>query len=52
MELAIVPGGVPAFWLTLTVSNPLVRDEDIIAFGYRDSAEQREHGSQIFERLH
>jgi arginase len=25
---------------------PLVRDEDIVAFGFRDGEQQREHGSQ------
>ncbi|MCL4301932.1 MAG: arginase family protein [Anaerolineae bacterium] len=46
MELAIVSGRGPSLLADIGGLKPLVRDEDIIAFGYRDSAEQREHGSQ------
>lgn len=46
MELAIVSGRGSSLLADIGGLKPLVRDEDIIAFGYRDSAEQREHGSQ------
>ncbi len=46
MELAIVSGRGPSLLTDIDGLKPLVRDEDIIAFGYRDNAEQQEHGSQ------
>jgi arginase len=46
MELAIVSGRGPSVLTDIDGLKPLVRDEDIIAFGYRDTAEQQEHGSQ------
>jgi arginase len=46
MDLAIVSGRGPAVLADIDGLRPLVRDEDIVAFGYRDAAEQREHGSQ------
>ena len=46
MELAIVSGRGPDVLTDIDGRKPLVRDEDIVAFGYRDSEEQKEHGSQ------
>ena len=46
MELAIISGRGPSLLTDIDGLKPLVQDEDIIAFGYRDTAEQHEHGSQ------
>ena len=46
MDLAIVAGRGPRVLTDIDGLKPLFRDEDIVAFGYRDLAEQREHGSQ------
>jgi arginase len=46
MDLAIVSGRGPAVLTDIDGLRPLARDEEIVAFGYRDAAEQREHGSQ------
>jgi arginase len=46
MDLAIVAGRGPAVLADIDGRRPLVREEDIVAFGYRDVEEQREHGSQ------
>jgi arginase len=46
MDLAIVSGRGPAVLADIEGRRPLVREEDIVAFGYRDVEEQREHGSQ------
>ncbi len=46
MDLAIVSGRGPAILTDIDGLRPLVRDEDIVAFGYRDASEQREYGSQ------
>ncbi|AKB77409.1 Arginase/agmatinase/formiminoglutamase [Methanosarcina horonobensis HB-1 = JCM 15518] len=46
MELAIVSGRGPNILTDIDGLKPLVRDEDIIAFGYRDTEEQKEHASQ------
>lgn len=46
MELAIISGRGPTLLTDIDGLKPLVRDEDIIAFGYRDTEEQKEHGSQ------
>jgi len=46
MELAIVSGRGPSILTDIDGLNPLVQDEDIIAFGYRDAEEQKEHASQ------
>ena len=46
MDLAIVSGHGPAVLADLDGLRPLVREEDIVAFGYRDEEEQRKHGSQ------
>jgi arginase len=46
MDLAIVTGHGPEVLANLEGRRPLVREEDVVAFGYRDAEEQREHGSQ------
>ncbi len=46
MELAIVSGRGPAVLTEIDGLKPLVRDEDIVAFGFRDAEEQRKYGSQ------
>jgi arginase len=46
MDLAIVSGRGPAVLTDLDGLRPLVRDEDIVAFGFRDAEQQREFGSQ------
>lgn len=46
MELAIVSGRGPEILTNLDSLQPLVRDEDIVAFAYRDRSEQWDNGSQ------
>jgi arginase len=46
MELAFVTGHGPAQLTALEGLAPLVREQDVVAFGFRDGEEQREHGSQ------
>jgi arginase len=46
MELAIVSGRGPNILSDIEGLKPLVHDEDVIAFGFRDKAEYQEHGSQ------
>jgi arginase len=46
MDLAIVSGRGPATLANIDGLAPLVRDDDIVAFGYRDADQQREFGSQ------
>jgi arginase len=46
MDLAIVSGHGPWVLTDIEGRRPLVREEDIVAFGYRDAEEQLEHGSQ------
>lgn len=46
MELAIVSGRGPSILTDLDGLKPLVQDEDIIAFGYRDTEEQKKDNSQ------
>ena len=46
MDLAIVSGRGPSVLTNIDGLRPLVRDEDIVAFGFRDAAQQREYGSQ------
>ena len=46
MDLAIVSGRGPAVLTDIDGLKPLVRDDDIVAFGFRDAAESREYGSQ------
>jgi arginase len=46
MELAFATGRGPGVLANLENRGPLVSDEDIVVFGYRDAAEQAEYGSQ------
>jgi arginase len=46
MELAIVTGRGPTILTNIEGLQPLVRDTDVVAFGYRDEAIQRREGSQ------
>jgi arginase len=46
MDLAIVSGRGPDVIADIDGLKPLVRDEDIVAFGFRDAEQQREYGSQ------
>jgi arginase len=46
MELAIVSGRGPSILTDIDGLKPLVQDKDIIAFGYRDTEEQKEYASQ------
>ncbi len=46
MDLAIVSGRGPDVLTNIDGLRPLVRDEDIVVFGYRDGEEQKEFGSQ------
>lgn len=46
MDLAIVSGRGPTILTDIEGRNPLVRDEDIVAFGQRDAEEASEAGSQ------
>ena len=44
MDLAIVSGHGPVVLADLEGRRPLMREEDIVAFGYRDAEEQVAHG--------
>ncbi|MBT2489540.1 arginase family protein [Streptomyces sp. ISL-96] len=46
MELALATGRGPALLADLEGRGPLVRDEDVVAFGFRDAAESAEAGMQ------
>ena len=46
MDLAIVSGRGPGVLTDIDGLKPLVRDEDIVAFGFRDAEESKEYGSQ------
>lgn len=46
MELAFATGRGPATLADLDGLGPLVRDHDVVAFGFRDHDEQRAYGSQ------
>ena len=46
MELAFATGHGPELLTNLEGLRPLVRAEDVVAFGFRDADEQREFGSQ------
>ncbi len=50
MDLAIVSGHGPDILADIEGRGPLVREVDIVAFGYRDEEQQREHGSQDIRR--
>jgi arginase len=46
MDLAFATGRGPELLTNLEGLRPLVRDEDVVAFGFRDAQEQRKYGSQ------
>jgi arginase len=46
MDLAFATGRGPRVLTDLDGRQPLVRDEDVVAFGFRDMEEQRAYGSQ------
>jgi arginase len=46
MDLGFATGRGPEVLTNLEGRRPLVRDEDVVAFGFRDAQEQREYGSQ------
>jgi arginase len=46
MELAFVTGHGPARLADIQGRSPLVRAEDVVAFGFRDVDEQKQYGSQ------
>jgi arginase len=46
MDLAIVSGRGPTVLTDIDGLKPLVRDDDMVAFGFRDGEQQREYGSQ------
>jgi arginase len=46
MDLALATGRGPDMLTNLEGREPLVRDEDVVLFGYRDAEEQRDFGSQ------
>jgi arginase len=46
MDLGFATGRGPEVLTNLEGLRPLVRDEDVVAFGFRDAQEQREYGSQ------
>ena len=46
MDLAFVTGHGPELLTDIEGRRPLVRDEDVVAFGFRDAEEQAEYGSQ------
>ncbi|MFD2688125.1 arginase family protein [Streptomyces phyllanthi] len=53
MELALATGRGPPLLTDLEGRGPLLRDEDVVAFGFRDSAESAEAGMQpLPPRLH
>ena len=46
LDLGFATGRGPELLTNLEGLRPLVRDEDVVAFGFRDAQEQREYGSQ------
>ncbi|MBT2365942.1 arginase family protein [Streptomyces sp. ISL-10] len=53
MELALATGRGPRILTDLEGRGPLLRDEDVVAFGFRDEAESAEAGMQpLPRRLH
>ncbi len=46
MDLAIVTGRGPDILSNISGLKPLVRDEDVVLFGYRDAAQSSSYGSQ------
>jgi arginase len=50
MELAFATGRGPDLLTNIEGRGPLVNDEDVVAFGYRDAEEQAAHGSPPLPR--
>lgn len=50
MELAIVSGHGPDILADLDHLKPLVREQDIVVFGYRDSAQSAQYGCQEIKK--
>ncbi len=46
MDLAFATGHGPALLSDIEGMGPLVREEDVVAFGFRDAQDQAEYGSQ------
>ena len=46
MDLAIVSGRGPDILTDIDNLKPLVRDEDVVVFGYRDAEQSASYGSQ------
>jgi arginase len=46
MDLAFATGHGPALLADIEHRGPLVRPEDVVAFGFRDAEEQQQYGSQ------
>jgi arginase len=46
MDLAIVTGRAPEILTHIENMGPLVKDQDVVAFGYRDADEQKRYGGQ------
>src|ERR671920_289509 len=46
MDLAIVTGRGPGILTDIDNLKPLVRDEDVVLFGYRDAEQSSSYGSQ------
>ena len=46
MDLAIVSGRGPDILTNIDNLKPLVRDEDVVVFGYRDAEQSAGYGSQ------
>jgi arginase len=46
MDLALATGRGPALLTDVEGRAPLVRSDDVVAFGFRDAEEQRQYGSQ------
>jgi arginase len=46
MDLALATGRGPGIVTRIEGRGPLVRDDDVVVFGYRDAGEQAEYGSQ------
>jgi arginase len=50
MDLAFVTGYGPERLTNIEGRDPIVRPDDVVAFGYRDHADQQEYGSQPLPR--
>ena len=46
MELAVISGRGPEILTNIDGLKPLVRDQDIVVFGYRDAEQSSSYGSQ------